>query len=81
MIENYKSSPDKSVAAFICGVLFLCFLFYSIWDSGIESGRRDAMQELAQPVKYRCHEGSVYRRNNGYWESTRQACKTLEEIR
>lgn len=82
MIEDYKAPEKHSpLAVAIAFAVFISLVFWAIWDNGIESGRRDAIQELGQPVKYRCHEGNVYRRTNGYWESTKQTCKTLEEIK
>lgn len=32
-------------------------------------------------IKYKCFEGIVYRSTSGYWEDTKQHCKTLEEVK
>lgn len=64
----------------------LAFLSIFVWTvlsgwTGYEAGYVAARTDYAQPMKYRCHEGIVYRSSNGYWEKTSTTCKPLEEIK
>ena len=60
-----------------CVLVLLGTVFYG----GYEMGYGEARVEYSKLVKYRCYEGIVYRNASGYWEDTKQACKTLEQIK
>ena len=59
-------------------ILLVFALFF--W-CGYELGYKVAKQEYTEPVKYRCHEGVVYRSVEGMWQKSGTECKKLEEIK
>lgn len=64
------------------GVLFVVFAWSAIMVyTGYEWGYASAREDYSRPIKYKCFEGVVYRNASGYWEDTKQHCKTLEEVK
>lgn len=69
--------PDLKLYAFMSMFVWSIMVGWSCYEFGYYNARID----YSQPIKYRCHEGTVYRSTQGYWENTKQACKSLEEIK
>ena len=68
-------SSDRAIA-----MLFFAWSAIMVY-TGHEWGYASAREDYSRPVKYRCHEGVVYRNTSGYWEDLKQSCKTLEQIK
>ena len=49
--------------------------------TGYNWGYGEARYDYSTPIKYKCYEGVVYRNSQGYWEDTKQGCKTLEQVK
>jgi hypothetical protein len=79
MIYEYKALQEAKnlILGFPLLLIFACCIGYAMYHQGYS----DARMDYSQPIKYRCHEGTVYRSTQGYWENTKQACKSLEEIK
>lgn len=80
MIQDFKTSNSDRNWQLIFYSLVLAYtamVALAFYDWGYNVAKMD----YSQPIKYRCHEGTVYRSTQGYWENTKQACKSLEEIR
>lgn len=60
--------------------LMIGYTIMVIW-AAYDFGYNDARYEYSRPVKYRCHDGLVYKSTQGYWEKSNQSCKQLEEIK
>ena len=77
---THNETPNET-KYFILGpislLISICCIAYAMYHQGYS----DARMDYSQPIKYRCHEGTVYRSTNGYWDNTKQACKSLEEIK
>ena len=77
---THNETPNET-KYFILGstslLISICCIGYVMYEQGYS----DARMDYSQPIKYRCHEGTVYRSTNGYWDNTKQACKSLEEIK
>ena len=61
------------------------FLF-CVWTAlavytGHNWGYGSARDDYSTPVHYKCYDGIVYRNSSGYWADTKQACKTLEQVK
>lgn len=69
--------PDLKLYAFTSMFVWSIMVGWSCYEFGYKNARMD----YSQPIKYRCHEGTVYLSTQGYWENTKQACKSLEEIK
>ena len=79
MIHDYKTpkEPKDLYLGFPLLLIFICIIGYAMYQQGYA----DARYDYSQPIKYRCHEGIVYRSNSAYWEKTNQSCKPLEDIK
>jgi hypothetical protein len=65
------------VAVTICVVAVFGCIFWAGYQWGYDSYKLDHVPT----IKYKCFEGIVYRSTSGYWEDTKQSCKTLEQIK
>ena len=77
---THNETPNET-KYFILGPISLLISICCIGYAMYHQGYSDARMDYSQPIKYRCHEGTVYHSTNGYWENTKQACKSLEEIK
>lgn len=79
MIYEYKALQEAKnlILGLPVLLIFVCCIGYVMYEQGYS----DARMDYSQTIKYRCHEGTVYRSTQGYWENTKQACKSLEEIK
>ena len=76
MTDEYGSDDNNAF-----GIIVIFITVFIISYSSYQFGYSEAKIEYSQITKYRCHEGTVYRSTQGYWENTKQACKSLEEIK
>jgi hypothetical protein len=79
MIDNYKAPEDKQwkyIFFAICAA-YTIMVGWAFYDFGYN----EAKWTYSQPVKYRCHEGIMYRSIEGMWQKTSTECKKLEEIK
>ena len=59
-------------------ILLVFALFF--W-CGYELGYKVAADDYSVPIKYRCHEGVVYRSVQNMWQKSSTECKKIEEIK
>ena len=79
MIHNYKATkaPGIEIYFFSLVMLIIALFVYIGYEMGYSSARAD----YSVPIKYRCHEGVVYRSVEGMWQKSGTECKKLEEIK
>ena len=54
--------------------------FFTGWTM-YQFGYAEARADYSVPIKYRCHEGVVYRSVEGMWQKSGTECKKLDEIK
>ena len=79
MIHDYKSENSDRNWQLIFYSLVLAYTIIVALAS-YDWGYNVAKMDYSQPIKYRCHEGTVYRSTQGYWENTKQPCKPMNDI-
>lgn len=65
----------------VCTLVFLGTIFWGGYELGYGHAKAEGAIADIRATKYRCYDGVVYRSSRGYWEDTKQSCKTLEQIK
>jgi hypothetical protein len=76
MIQDYKSEREWKYIFFSLMLGYTAMIAWVFYDWGYNAAKID----YSQPIKYRCHEETVYRSTQGYWENTKQPCKPMNDI-
>ncbi len=78
-MDEYTTFREESTEGWklFMFVIWSILLIYTSYNYGYSEARN----VYSTPIKYRCHQGVVYRNESGYWADTKQPCKSLEEIK
>lgn len=78
MIHDYKAPSDGEQYLWFWLRMLICGL---VFYAGYQTGYLSAQSDYSRPIKYRCHDGVVYKDAMGFWEKINQQCKTHEELK